>query len=147
MLDCHIEYIFHPMKGNMSHGIHFPRVKELFATTEHSLSDVALSIRELNRIAYGMNHWALTASHRRNRATLSKLANLVDQLDLLDDQCVFELGYNCPTQLQRYHDSFKETIKIAYLNGMDQRSLAIAESAHERLWQVKNEVTLLFEGF
>lgn len=135
------------MEHSHASTIQFPRVKELFAAIDHSLSDVSRSIRELNRAAYGMNHWALTPSHRRNRATLSKLANLVDQIDLLDDQCVFELGYHCPSQLQRYHDSYTETIQIAYTKGIDQRSLEIAELAHERLWQVKNEVTLLFVGF
>lgn len=100
----------------------------------------------MNAVAYGTNHWALVCEQRNNRITLTKLANLVDQMALAEDLCVFELGHTCPNQLRRYDACLRATMPLAYANGMDRELLLIAEHAHEKLWQVKNEVTLLFDG-
>ena len=152
MLDNDFSVVIHSMKtGNCmssdrARSIVFPKLWEVVATTNHNLYQIALAFREVNEAAYGTNHWALVCEQRNNRITLTKLANLVDQMALAEDLCVFELGYSCPDQLRRYDACLRATMPLAYANGMDRDLLLIAEHAHEKLWQIKNEVTLHFDG-
>lgn len=126
--------------------MHYPKLSELLTHTETDLTKVGEALRALIRVAYGERHWALTTQERSHRATLHKLVNLIDQLALLDDLDVYELGFNCPLQLRRYHTTLQATIPIAYQRGIDRSHLRTLDDAHQRLWQVMNEVTFIYDG-
>lgn len=126
--------------------MHYPKLSDLLSLSETDLTNVAEALRSLIRVTYGERHWALTAQDRVYRATLKKLVNLVDQLILLDDIDVYELGFNCPQQLRRYHTTLQATMPVGYQRGLEREHLRTLDEAHQRLWQVMNEVTFIYDG-
>lgn len=126
--------------------IRYPMLSEVLVASDMDLAEVSKAIKALIRITYGERHWALTPKDRLHRATLKKLANLVDQIALLDDLDLYEMGFNCPQQLRRYHSSLQASVPIAYQLGMSKADLRTLDDAHERLWQVMQEVTFIFNG-
>ncbi len=134
------------MSLNREVAIQFPRLKELVRGSDHGLQDCADAVRRMNRLVHGDDHWILTPAKRQHRATLRKLANMLEQLAMLDDLDLFHLSFACPEQLRRYDQSLRATVPDAYFGGIDPHTLRIVEEVHERTWQMMNEVTLLFDG-
>lgn len=134
------------MTSSFDPSIQHPTLKNILALSGANMDQLTEALRKVIQISYGLRHWAILPHERRHRATLLKLVNLMDQIAILDDLDVYELGYACPEQIRRYHRSLQETLPIAVHRGIDHRTLALAEEAHTRLWQVMNEVTLLFDG-
>lgn len=127
-------------------AVQFPSIRELLGHTDKDLTVYIEALRCLITNVYGNRHLALTARQRQHRATLNKLSNLLEQIDLLDDAMPYELGYACPGQVKQYSQSLQESVHHAYHNGIDKDTLRLVEEIHERNWQVMQEVTLLFDG-
>jgi hypothetical protein len=134
------------MGHHIDQGMKYPTLNNILALSGADMEQLTGALRHMIQLCYGHRHWALTPYDRKNRATLYKLVNLMDQIVLLDDLDIYDLSFGCPTQLRRYHQSLKETLPIAVDRGIDRETLILVEEAHTRLWQVMNEVTLLFDG-
>lgn len=128
--------------GKPSRGaVLYPNLKQLVQRSNRKLNDYSNALRRLLKVAYGERHLLLTTAQKKQRGTLQKLINLLDQLELMEEVNVFELSFRCPEQLNSYYECVQATIPLAREKGADLMTLTLARQAGDCLLEIHREVT------
>ena len=104
------------------------------------------AIRDLAHAAYGLRPGLLDRVSRRHCLDLHRLANVLDQLTLLQERDVLALSFRCPTRMLRYQAALLATIARGNTSVAETEVVRDAYRTYEVLCKFTEQVTAFYQG-
>ena len=133
------------MEQPLSGLIQFPRLIELTMKADVHRGEIPKSLYELIcRIRRPTLVFDIQPTF--GSATIAKLANLTEQLEFLENPCIFTLGFHCKEQLLSYAQSLSSTISLAPRTNKTIRCVFVCRRIQDVIEQIYTTVSVRYDG-